>query len=67
MATYYIITFFKLLGQYDLFGVDIEAEEVFEHREAEDLFEHRETEDVLDHRTYVLWKLRADDEELLFN
>ena len=84
MATNDIRSLFTLLGQYDLFGVDGEAEEVFEHREAEDVFkyleaeevfehreaeevlEHRKAEEVFEHRTYVLWKLRSDD-ELLFN
>jgi hypothetical protein len=67
MATNDIRKLFTLLGHYDLFVVDLEAEEVFEHREAEELFEHREAEEVFEHRSYVLWKLRIDDEELLFN
>jgi hypothetical protein len=58
MGTSDIRTPFTSLGQYDLFGVYVVAEEVSEHREAEDVFEHL---------TYVLWKLLADNEELLFN
>jgi hypothetical protein len=50
MAINDIRTIFTLLGTNDLFGVDVEAEEIFEHREAEEVFEHREAEEVFEQR-----------------